>query len=171
MCKFVATSAVLAYYVGGVRISVKSPDLCVVKAGGIEARMRPGDAIRHGGSPVIRNSGVTILFTRGGFVVKSPKNQPVRCVSAIMAGGSIGIKNSDMSWFFPSSDGIQEGWFADVKVNSKIGVFIKVRGDVLDWWWRVASYSHDLRVRQADPNDNLVGPDEYEEVRENEWYR
>lgn len=194
----VSTSAVLAYYVDGIRVSVKRKDLCVVKTCGIEARMRPGDVIRH--------NHTTLVFVFGGFRVvktvdngstvshwtdkdgverqcpailhsfRSKPNANVTCVSAIMAGGSMGIKTFDMSWFIPSADGIQEGWFADVKVNSRLGVFIKVRGDVLDWWWSEGSKRKDLRTPPKDcldirENIDLVGPDEYEEVRENEWYR
>lgn len=166
MGKFVATNAVLAYYVGGVRISVKAPDLCVVRAGDVEARMRPGDAIRHGGSTAIKNSGVVILFVSGGFVVRSPKNQPVHCITAQHVDGKAIVLNVNHRPAF------LYGYLFDVKVNSKIGVVIKAverpnNCARLDWWWSVGSRSKDLRVVQA---NHVVGPDGYEEVRDHEWY-
>jgi hypothetical protein len=194
----ISVSAMLAYYVDGIRISVKGRNLCVVKAGSIEARMRPGDMIRH--------NHTTLVFVAGGFrVVKtvdnsiaplywtdkdgnerqctatlhaftSKPNASVTCIAAAMnmKNGSVDIKRSRAGQVdIEGWNDAWDGWFADVKVTSKIGVFIKVRGDVLDWWWKVASYNQDLRTRQADPNDDLVGPDDNEGLSEyycKGWY-
>ena len=152
--------------------------------------MRPGDMIRH--------NHTTLVFVVGGFrVVKtldlgiaplywtdkdgnerqctatvhaftSKPNANVSCVKAVHTCGkdAVLMVNGDTALVY--------GMLFDVKITSKIGVVIRPRVDSIgfDWWWNVGSYGKDaLRITDGGVQDpDTVGPHEYEEIRQHEWY-